>query len=94
MPFNHGEDILLGLDAGRLEVLSGPQNKSISLISKVQIPNFNEDIWGLMHTNRCTDESLDLAVSTEKGLFFVTLAFKQMGRKVIYTAALNQEQDK
>ena len=57
--------MLIGRDKGYIEVLTGPEGNQIRMLSKLKIESLDCDIMNLMLTNRSTDKSLDIAISTE-----------------------------
>ena len=63
-------------------MLSGPADGSISLISKLQIKNMQADIMNLTLTSRSKEGEIEVAVSAEDGLRFVTIRFEKLGRQL------------
>ena len=77
---------------GAIIILSGPADKSIRLIKKMNLEvNEIEDltITSVLITSRSTAQMLDLALCTSNGLFFATLEFQMLGRSMQFKATLN-----
>jgi hypothetical protein len=51
----------------------------------------DHDIRQVSVTSRSNDKQLDLALSTDKGLFFASLAFSTIGRTTQFTVKLTEE---
>lgn len=58
-------------------------------MKRLKITDFEHDISQVSLTSRSTGNQLDLALSTEKGLFFATLAFSTIGRATQFTIKLS-----
>jgi hypothetical protein len=63
-------------------ILSGPEGNSIMLKKKIELSGEIGDIQHLSLTSRSTSQSLELALCTEKGLYFYTLKLSQFGRSM------------
>ena len=91
LAFNQGEYILMASTEGTLFVINGLQNNSIKLVKKLKITDMDHDIRQVSVTSRTNGNQLDLAISTDKGLFFASLAFSTIGRATQFTVKLTEE---
>lgn len=91
LAFNQGEYILMASTEGTLFVINGLQNNSIKLVKKLKITDMDHDIRQVSVTSRTNGNQLDLAISTDKGLFFASLAFSTIGRATQFTVKLSEE---
>jgi hypothetical protein len=88
LAFSQGEYILMASTEGTLFVITGLQNDSIKLVKKLKIIDMDHDIRQVSMTSRSNDKQLELTISTDKGLFFASLAFSTIGRATQFTVKL------